>query len=200
MNRPAEGQPVVSAAQRLALSRENLRQHMLGDSRGGSHSDSNRGENSGSERPLMDTLRAMPGVGPVVDAVSSWWAHHPLEPVASLAADVAGEALRPIVRRHPLALVGGAFLFGVVVVRARPWRWLFKRALLAGIVSQVALRAVARMPIESWVAAIAGYARTRQDSSRSATQDTGEAPAPSSHDEMAPQAYSQTPSEAEIAP
>lgn len=57
----------------------------------------------------------------------------------------ARHALGVAAEQHPLALVGGALLAGAVLARVRPWRWLLRPALVAGIASQVTARLIDNM-------------------------------------------------------
>ena len=66
-----------------------------------------------------------------------WWRHHPLSQTASLAASAGDAALRPLARKHPLALVSGAAVLGAVLVWARPWRLRLPSVLLAGLAPQL---------------------------------------------------------------
>jgi hypothetical protein len=97
----------------------------------------------------LGKLRNNPVVALVTDAISSWWANHPLHPAAGLAEGVARDAVAPLARRHPRAVVAGAFVVGALIVWARPWRWLAKPALFTGILSQMASHVIAHVPFES---------------------------------------------------
>ncbi len=96
-------------------------------------------------------LLALPLVGEVLASVRAWWSHHPLRPVGHLAAEASGAAVAPIAQRHPMALVLGAAAIGASLAWARPWRWLFRSALFAGLLPQLASRVISSLPIESWM-------------------------------------------------
>jgi len=118
-------------SERLAQSRERLRQALSGPS-------STPGESSaGRPAPWWQSLAALPGAGIVIDAVEQWWARHPLRVTAQIALDAARGAVQPIAQRHPWALVLGAGLVGGLLVGRRPWGWVLKPALFAGLLQQL---------------------------------------------------------------
>ncbi len=139
-------EPSVTPLQRLALSRERLRQVLAPKPRPAA--DPSAG---GSGKSWEERLRDIPGMATVIDVVKVWWQQHPLHAVSIVAGEVGRTTLRPIANRHPLALVGVALLAGVVLAWARPWRWALRSALFAGLAPQVASRVVASLPIESWL-------------------------------------------------
>jgi hypothetical protein len=126
----------VPAAQRLAASRERMRLSM-------------------TRQPAA----ADGGTAPVLDALQEWWASHPLHVAGVVAADAAKTLIRPIAQRHPIALVAGALLLGGMLVWAKPWRGILKPALLAGLLPQLLSKAMAVVPIESWLAVLSSLTR-----------------------------------------
>jgi hypothetical protein len=113
---------------------------------------------AGGESPAwMDRLRSHAVLGPVIDAVSAWWANHPLHPAASLGGSLMRDAVAPLARRHPITVVACAFAVGGALAWFRPWRWLVKPALFAGLASQVLTRLVTAMPLESLLNAVAAF-------------------------------------------
>jgi hypothetical protein len=161
----------LSAAERLAESRERLRLYMVGGD--GRHEARRRmaaANADGSRGSALDRLRSLPGVGVVIDTLMGWWSRHPLHPAASLATDMARDKLVPMARRHPLAVVAGAFAVGVTIVWLRPWRFVAKSATVSGLVSQFATRSVSNIPWELVIAGLTAFAHT------------------SSHDDESPQA------------
>lgn len=144
-----------SAAERLAENRERMREWMLGTQhRQRARRQSARDPNNPS---LVDRLREVPVLGTFIDALSAWWASHPMRPAASLAEGVVYDTVAPVARRHPVAMVAIAMLVGAALVRLRPWRRVLKPALFAGLVSQIAARLVAQVPVDSILAALAGH-------------------------------------------
>lgn len=98
------GLPEMSPDERLALSRDHLRRAMAVPGTGG-------------------------GVG--LDALAAWWSRSPARLVSQVAAEAADRVVHPIAQRHPLRLVGGAFVVGGALAWSRPWRWLPRQALWA---------------------------------------------------------------------
>lgn len=172
-----------SAADRLAASRERMREWMLRtDGRQEARRRAAAAKQQGRSPSILDRLRAHPVFGIVIDAVSAWWANHPLQPAASLAQSVTRDAFAPLARRHPLAMVASAFVLGGVLVRFRPWRWMAKPAFFAGLASQVVTRFITQMPIESMLQALTAFAQPRQhddESPAAAPHDAGPAAAES---------------------
>lgn len=141
-----------SAADRLAASREHMREWMLeADGRRERRRRAEAAAAAGHKPPIVDRLRDIPVLGMVVDALSAWWSGHPLHSVAGMAQGAAHQRLAPLARRHPLATMAGAFVVGMLVVRLKPWRWLAKSAVFAGVAGQVIARAIAAVPLESLI-------------------------------------------------
>lgn len=128
---------VPSPADRLALSRQRLRQALSGttaavDPDAPPHTPS-------GVAAWWDDLKHMPGVAIAIEALHSWWAKHPLHAASLVAANTALAVVRPLARRHPLGCVLGAFLLGGLLAWSRPWRWALKPALFAGLLQQLVL-------------------------------------------------------------
>lgn len=143
----------LPAAQRLAASRERMRVSM-------------------TRQPAA----AADGTGPVLDALKDWWAAHPLHVAGVVAADAAKTLIGPVAQRHPIALVAGALLLGAVLVWAKPWRGILKPALLAGLLPQLLSKAMAVVPIESWLAVLSSL--TRQAAPAAAPEPKPDTPQP----------------------
>jgi hypothetical protein len=148
-----------SAADRLVASRERLRLAMRsqkpqsgdGAARAGSASEDAAG-NAGSSWQRL--LQSIPAGSIVIDAVGSWWAQHPMRVAGIVAAEAGNAAIRPLAKRHPLALALGALLLGGLFTWARPWRWVSMAALFAGLVPQLLSKAMTAMPPSSWMAVL----------------------------------------------
>ncbi len=148
-------------AERLQQSRERMAQWMLNaDGRTLARQRAAAADGGGWE--WLGKLRSNPVVALVVDAINSWWANHPLHPAAGLAEGIARDAVAPLARRHPRAMVAGAVVLGALIVWARPWRWLLKPALFTGLVSQVVSHLVAQVPIDSILSTITAFTEPRE--------------------------------------
>lgn len=134
---------------RLALSRERLRRALQGDSE--PPSDSGADAARGAVAAAVDRLRAIPGVGILLDTLMGWWAEQPLHLAGAAAFDAATAVVRPVARRNPLGLIAVAFVAGGVIAWSRPWRWILKPTLFAALTSQFVRKAASRAPIGSWL-------------------------------------------------
>lgn len=164
-----EDDPRVPALQRLAISRERMRAHLH------EASSPNRGSGDGKPHPLLDALMAIPGAPIVVEAVQGWWSQHPLHLASLVAGDATRTFLRPLARRNPFVLVAGAVAVGGLIFWFKPWRGFLRPALLAGLLPQIVSRAVAHVPIESWISAVLAMAAQGQPRQSGAEAET---PAP----------------------
>lgn len=118
--------PILAASERLAASRERLRLSLQTTA-----SAAGARAAPGSTTAWLGPLLANPGAALAFQALQAWWSGHPLRAVGQGAAAAADVALRPIARRHPVALVLGAGLLGGLMAWIRPWRWLPAPSLLA---------------------------------------------------------------------
>lgn len=129
---------LASPAERLALSREQLRLAM--------HEANDPLTGEPRAEPWWARLQAIPGAGLAIEVIGQWWAHHPMQATVRVAADAATRVARPIAQRHPLGLVLGALVLGGLLVWSRPWRWALKPALFAGLLPQVLLAGLKQSP------------------------------------------------------
>lgn len=168
----AVGEP--TAAERLARSRDEIRQAIAELSAPPPRLAALQAGGAGASTldTLLDKVMTLPGIDIVVDTAQSWWRHHPWRAVGMVAADAGRVAAAPIARRHPVALVLGAALFGAVLLRWGPWRWVAKRTLLAGFVPRLTTRIAATVPLESWLSALAILRRRTPATSRSSIAPT----------------------------
>ncbi len=156
----ADTTPSLSPLQKLQRSRDCLRAALLAPP--GSHHAAPKAEPPGWQTSLM----SVPGADIVKDAVQSWWSQHPLR-VAAMVAEEAGNALiKPTAQKHPLLLVVGALVIGAGLARLKPWRWGFKKALLAGLLPQLISKVVSEMPVSSWMAVVSQLAQERHPRSQ----------------------------------
>ena len=163
---------VELACARLAVSRELLRQSMaartparLQPSQAGTH------------RPTaqwLNSLKSMPAASIVLETLGSWWAHHPLRLAGVVAAEALGAVARPMAQRNPLGLIIGAALLGGVFVWTRPWRWIIKPALFAGLAPQLIARLVSHLPPSSWMGVFESLTRPRRSNDRAPAQPSAQ--------------------------
>lgn len=123
---------------RLSRSREQLRLALHGTA-AAVGANSRHVRSAGT--PWLDKLQDIPGARIVVDAVSTWWANHPLRVTTIVAATAATAVIKPVAQRHPLGLVSGAFVLGGLFTLSRPWRWALRPALFAGLAQHLLLAA-----------------------------------------------------------
>jgi hypothetical protein len=164
-----EDDPRVPALQRLAVSRERMRAHLH------EASSPHRGVDGGKPHPLMEAVMSIPGAAIVIEAVRGWWSQHPLHLATLVAADAGRTFVRPFAKRNPFVLVAGAVAVGGLIFWLKPWRGFLRPALLAGLLPQIVSRAVAHVPIESWISAL--VAMTTQRQARPSPPDETAAPA-----------------------
>ena len=140
-------------SERLALSRERLRQAMGGPGRTAKRAASAHAP--GPASAWLDELKAHPVGAIAIDALLRWWAQHPLRLAGVVAADATAAVVRPIAQRNPLGLVMAALLLGGALAWSRPWRWLLgpvSLAGLAGLAPPLVSRIIAGLPTQSWLA------------------------------------------------
>lgn len=123
-----------AAVAQLALSRQRLRRAMTGEPE---PAPAGSPPSPPAARPWWDALRSLPGAGIAIEAAQQWWARHPMRTTTLVALNGAQAVIYPLARRHPLALVLGAFVLGAVLVRKRSWGGLIKPALFAGLLPQL---------------------------------------------------------------
>ena len=135
-------QPALqSATERLEKSRERLRSTMAADANpAGQATAPNR---FFSNFEWLTALKATPGARILIDAVGAWWSYHPLRRNGLMAADVAKTFVTPLAQRNPVALIAGAVVLGGLFAWSRPWRWLLKPAMFAGLVPQLISKVMA---------------------------------------------------------
>ena len=168
---------IFHCADRLRMSRERLRQALIdGAKRGTPAAPDASGEPA---TPWLDRLKAVPGAAVVMEALQAWWRSHPLRIATMIGADASLAVLQPLARRHPVALVLGAALLGGLFAWSRPWRWLLKPALFAGLMPQLLAKAVAHVPSLSWMAVLAALSKEPLAPSKEPQAPSKEPQAPS---------------------
>jgi hypothetical protein len=146
-----------TAAQKLATSRARMRdalERMSG--RPGSTTDP---QAAGPFTEWLEQLKSTPAANVVIEAVNSWWAQHPMRMPALVALGAARSVVLPMAQRNPLGLMLGALLLGGLLAWSRPWRWALKSALFAGLLPLLISKAIARMPINSWLDTLGSLAQ-----------------------------------------
>jgi hypothetical protein len=174
VTRALNGPPdsVASATERLAWSRRRL-QIALAET---IEDNLPRVSITDSSSPAwMDELKAIPGVGIAVQALSAWWAKYPLNAASTMAYDAANAVAKPLATRHPVPMVLGALVIGGMLAWSRPWRWILKPALFAGLMAQLSAKLVAQVPLQSWMSLLTAFAQGRPQGQ---TQAPSKAPAP----------------------
>ncbi len=135
MSRPGPGlaPDALAAANRLAASRERLRQALHDPAAAAQHRASGGG--------WLAYLASVPGAAMLLDGLRLWWGRHPWRVYGVLAADAARLLVRPVAQKHPVALVLAAGVLGAALRWVRPWRWIWRSgaatALLAGLLPQL---------------------------------------------------------------
>lgn len=119
----------------------------------------------------LTNLKSIPVVTVLVEAICSWWMQHPLRAASLLTADTTHAIVQPLARRHPLGLALGALVLGAIVAWSRPWRWVLKPAMFAGLWPQLLSKGIAHLPLASWLAAL-GSVVLQKPAARSDTPDS----------------------------
>lgn len=138
----------ASAQERLNQSREHMSRWLVKQGAGaGAKANPEQAQRLGARTGLRG-LVANPVALICVDLLRQWWNQHPLLKSARHAEHTAHDAIAPLVRRHPVAVLGSAAAAGALLVWWRPWRWLPGPAKLAGMASNIALGAISTMAIQ----------------------------------------------------
>ncbi len=138
----------TTAVARLERSREKLRMAMHLHAKGQSRSP----DASPQAMGLLGLLKAtIPNSGLLIEALSQWWAYYTAQGNGRTAADVAGDILRPMAKRHPLALVLGATALGALIAWSKPWRWALKPQLFAAWGPALVSGALASGGLQAWL-------------------------------------------------
>lgn len=115
---------ILTAQQRLALSRRALVQHLRGDD------ESHAPGAPPKKMSVVSSLLAKTPYGSVARSlVERWWSRHPANAVGQLARPV----LESYARQQPVKLMAAAAGVGALVVLIKPWRLLSVTALLAAV-------------------------------------------------------------------
>lgn len=166
----------MSPKERLAASRESIRHALLKAKAPADPRAERAPQEPGWLGTLGDALSDLPAAAIAVRWLRRWWAGHPWRTTFEFARDAGAELAGPLAKRHPWWLLVGAFVGGMLLTRARPWRWISGGALLAGLLPRFDLASII-----NWVnLAIADFTR--------ASSTAAPAPAPSPASSGAPAA------------
>lgn len=137
-------------SERLALSRERLRRAMLRPpAQPGTHFAA--GSPSAGVN-VFDLLKLVfPSAASILDVAARWWAGHSGQSAYALAGQLANEALRPLAKRHPVALVAGAAAIGGLLIWIRPWRFAFRPKVLSSLGPVVLSSVLASGVLQAWL-------------------------------------------------
>jgi hypothetical protein len=97
-----------------------------------------------SRDDIRRTLMAAPSTPS--EAVNQWLADHPIKLASDVLGDVTKSVVAPMAQRSPILFVTSALVVGGLLVWSRPWTWLLKPAVIAGIVPQIISKALAYAP------------------------------------------------------
>jgi len=119
----ADSTEILTAQQRLALSRRALMQHLRGD-----ENPYSSGESSPRKVGVVSSLMSGTSYGGAIrNLLERWWSRHPANAVSQLA--------RPILERYaqqqPVKLMAASAGIGALIFLVKPWRLLSVTALLA---------------------------------------------------------------------
>jgi hypothetical protein len=146
----------LSPKERLAASRESIRHALVKAKAPRDAQASQAPQEPGWLGTLGDALSDLPAAAIAVRWLRRWWAGHPWRTTFEFARDAGEELARPLAKKHPWWLLIGALVGGMLLTRAKPWRWLSGGALLAGLLPRLDLASIV-----SWInLAIADFTRS----------------------------------------
>ncbi len=106
-----------------------------------------------------DHLKRIPGVGLALPLFEAWWSQTTVNSASVSLLQAVNAVLKPAAARHPVFAVLCATSFGAALAWSRPWRWIFKSALVAGVAARMTGQVMSRIPIESWFSLLSSIAQ-----------------------------------------
>ena len=91
---------------------------------------------------LADSLMDLPAATIAVRWIKRWWRHHPWRATADFASVAGRELTRPLASKHPWLFLSGAAVMGALLVQLKPWRWVSRKTLLAGLLPSVTVTSI----------------------------------------------------------
>lgn len=143
-------QPIHPAIERLNQSRERLRLAMSQTPPAQSPFHSVPGASPGAQ--VLEVLRlASPTSALLLEALMQWWAAQRPKSAMQMATEVANDVLRPLAKRHPIALVAGSAALGALLFWGRPWRWVRSPGVAHTLGPAVLSSLLASGVLQSWL-------------------------------------------------
>lgn len=152
---PGQSPSTADANERLAQSRERLRQAM----RLGALAPRGTGASTSlgaSGREGTASASATLGLPVIVQVLLEGWSRHPLRTAITLGHCAAKAILQPMANKHPVALMLAALLVGASVAYLRPWRWVVKPGFRTGLLPHLAYKTLSRIPLTMWWSVLGG--------------------------------------------
>jgi hypothetical protein len=163
----------LSPKERLAASRESIRHALVKAKAPRDPEAAQAAQEPGWLGTLGDALSDLPAAAIAVRWLRRWWAGHPWRTTFEFARDAGEELAKPLAKKHPWWLLIGALVGGMLLTRAKPWRWLSGGALLAGLLPRFDLASIV-----SWInLAIADFTRPSPEAPPASVATAGPAPA-----------------------
>jgi hypothetical protein len=121
---------------------------------------------------ILDRLKALPGAAIALEILGHWWAEHPLHVAGELAEQASRRYIGPFAKKNPLAIIVGGVAIGALLTFSRPWRWLLRPALFAGLLPQLASQALKRLPLDTWLKVLSSLTARRSAAKATAAAAT----------------------------
>ena len=146
---PSDPTPSEHALLRLQQSRARMQRALSASAP--SEPSANSRQPSPALADLLTKLRSIPAAKVLLDAVGSWWSQQPAGVLLRVGSTAASTLMKPLVERHPVALILGALAFGGLLAWSWPWRWLMRPAAISGWLPRFAAGVAAQIPLSVWL-------------------------------------------------